>query len=269
MRATSYRSWRDEMLWLCQRARFAWRSLTGPEQRRPWELARLDHPTLDVRLKVDSRAELHRLRSCGKEPWTVTWIEQSFRPGDVLYDVGANIGAYSILAARATRGQASVVAFEPSPATFAALAENVRLNRVSGSVTTLPVALARRSGLLALCMSDPAPGAASHRLAPVAPGAEAGGAVLALQLDEAVERFGLPAPTLLKLDVDGGELSVIEGARRTLRGGNVRSLLIELERERAGDLVAHLDELGFGLAERHRRPSADVSVPDYGIFRRR
>src|ERR671932_123659 len=60
---------------------------------------------------------LSRLRPVAKEPWTVRWLERSLRDGDVLYDVGANVGAYSLIAAALG---AQVVAIEPAYANYAA-----------------------------------------------------------------------------------------------------------------------------------------------------
>ena len=62
------------------------------------------------------------------EPWTVHWLERIVAPGDVLYDVGANIGAFSLVAANAHDQAVRVFAFEPSFVTYAALCRNVLEN---------------------------------------------------------------------------------------------------------------------------------------------
>src|SRR5579872_3231912 len=62
----------------------------------------LDYAASRIRLLVSSSEIGVRLRSVEKEPFTVEWIEQSLRPGEVFYDIGANVGAYSLIAARAT-----------------------------------------------------------------------------------------------------------------------------------------------------------------------
>src|SRR5438046_1543914 len=80
----------------------------------PAHIGRLDYPGADLRIGVTSRTEiLSRLRPCEKEPWTVAWLERTVRPGDVLWDVGANVGAYSLIAASLGREAAQIVAVEP------------------------------------------------------------------------------------------------------------------------------------------------------------
>src|SRR4051812_16333710 len=91
---------------------------------------RLDYEPAEIHLGLTSRDEFHRLRSCEKEPWTVRWIEEYLKPGQVLYDVGANVGAYTLVAAIAVP-EARVLAFEPAPANFAALSGNLELNDVT------------------------------------------------------------------------------------------------------------------------------------------
>src|SRR5919106_5118479 len=120
---------------------------------------RLDYSGAEIHLRLTSRPEFHRLSSCSKEPWTVRWIEDHLRPGEVMYDVGANVGAYTLLAAVAVPG-ARVVSFEPSPANFAALCANVELNEVAERVIAVPLALGDRPRSAALDRDAALPGSA-------------------------------------------------------------------------------------------------------------
>jgi hypothetical protein len=88
---------------------------------------RLDYPRAAIHLRLTTGQEFHRLSSCQKEPWTVRWIERYLKLGEVLYDVGANLGAYTLLAAVAVPGT-RVVSFEPRPANVAGLSAFVELN---------------------------------------------------------------------------------------------------------------------------------------------
>jgi len=225
---------------------------------------RLDYPGAAIHLQLTSRPEFQRLHSCTKEPWTVQWIEEYLKPGEVLYDVGANVGAYTLLAAVAIPG-ARVVAFEPSPANFAALCANVELNGVAASVTPVPIALGDRT-TSALLDEDALPGA-SARLHD-AHTAASGVSVLVDRLDDVVQRFGLPPPDHVKLDVDGLELEVLEGGARLLTSGGVKSAMVELDRERDGDVVDRLAGLGFELLERASRRDRGRTAPTYGLFTR-
>src|SRR5688572_14716010 len=61
---------------------------------------RLDYDRADIYLRVTSKVEGFRIHACAKEPFTIEWIHGQLRAGDVLYDIGANVGAYSLVAAK-------------------------------------------------------------------------------------------------------------------------------------------------------------------------
>ena len=88
----------------------------------------LDYARHRIELLVSSPEIRVRLRSVEKEPFTVEWIERSIKPGDVFYDIGANVGAYSLIAAKVTGNGARIFAFEPSAATFHDLSRNILHN---------------------------------------------------------------------------------------------------------------------------------------------
>jgi len=73
---------------------------------------RMDYERCPIYMYVDSWFENEvRLHSCKKEPGTIDWIESWFKPGDVFYDIGANIGAYSLVAFRFLSGKTKIYAF--------------------------------------------------------------------------------------------------------------------------------------------------------------
>jgi len=224
---------------------------------------RLDYAKTAIYLRLTSRQEFHRLKSCEKEPWTVRWVEDYLGPDEVLYDVGANVGAYTLLAAVAVPS-ARVVSFEPSPANFAALCANVELNAVTDRVTPIALALGDQPRSAPMDSAATVPGA-SPRID--SDGADAGGALVD-RLDDVIERFGLPPPDHVKLDVDGGELEVLAGAERMLGAGRVKSLMVELDRERERRVVDRLKALGLELSERYAGTGRDRSLPAYGLFTR-
>ena len=233
----------------------------------------LDYAPHRIELVLGSHKVVGRLSSVEKEPFTVDWIE-SMSPGDVLYDIGANVGAYSLIAAKATGNQARVFAFEPSPSTFRDLFRNVILNDCGASVTALPFALWSETRVMSFRFHLFRSGAAKHR---VATDLDAGHSrvakVVGVRLDDLVEQFGLPVPTHAKIDVDGGELEVLRGAARTLRRPEWRSILIELERggdtEQNRAAKALLAEAGFGSRHRHSRyPVPNERKDRYWTFTR-
>lgn len=114
-------------------------------------------------MRVTTEADRTRLRACRKKPWTVAWIEREIRTGDVVWDVGANVGASSLLAACAR--QATGYAFEPGFATYAALCDNVALNGLGALVRPLPVALGATTTVSSRGLRSFESGAAIHAMA--------------------------------------------------------------------------------------------------------
>lgn len=215
-------------------------------------VAFLDYDRRPIRLGVSTDVEYHtRLHSCQKEPEVIEWIEQDMGPGDVLYDVGANVGAYALVAASYWGGAVTVVAVEPSAVNFARLVRNIALNSAGSAIIPLPVALSEATGLRIFHYENLSAGGALHALgeavdyrgAPFRPVASC--AMLAFDLDTLIEWFQLPRPTHMKLDVDGTELAILRGARRTLR--NLRSVLMEVDaaHPQAEEARDFLREQGF------------------------
>jgi FkbM family methyltransferase len=209
----------------------------------------LDHDTLALVLEVATETERGRLLACRKEPETVAWLERHRAADMVLYDVGANVGAYSLIAAELGGPAARVVAVEPGATTYPRLVRNIAANRLEGRVVALPVALGARTGLTEFGYSSLEPGAAEH------PGVGAPAAVrlpvLCYRLDDLVHEFGLPRPTLLKIDVDGAEVEILRGAGGVLAPPGLRSVLVEVrEGSPEADAVrATLEGHGFALED--------------------
>jgi FkbM family methyltransferase len=225
--------------------------------------ARLDYDRATIMMTLDARSELYRLRSCEKEPETRAWIEKEFQPGDVLYDVGANVGAYSFVAHAVTGGACTVYAFEPGFNTFAALSRNILLNHFEAEIIALPIALAERPGLPMLRYSSVAPGASMHEWVDGGTASRTRGNTLTtmtLPLDQVVTTFGLRPPTHIKLDTDGAELSVLRGAGAVLEAPSLRALLVEIDEMTpdAPEITHCLENAGFRLTAHHPRRSAGL-----------
>jgi FkbM family methyltransferase len=233
---------------------------------------RLDYPHADIYLRVTSKTERNRLRACAKEPFTIEWIEGAVRAGDVFYDIGANVGAYSLIAAKKPGGGARVFAFDPSYANLASLCANILTNDAVDQITPVPVALSNASELTVFRLRTLEPGGARHTLGH---GDSTEGPTLYAQpamtfrLDDLVERFALPLPNHIKLDVDGGELAVLEGAAKTLASTTLRSMLIEVSTSMSADVTQALERLGLRLeAREHVRNRAGECLVWYGLFTR-
>lgn len=233
----------------------------------PAEHVLLDYPRTEIRLYVTSKMErLHRIRSCKKEPWTVRWLEEHVEPGQVVYDVGANVGTFTLVAAVA-RG-AQVVAFEPGYANFARLCENIALNTCNDRVTAVPLPLAETTGLFRFHYSGVETGQSRHRLSASGPQRKLAKrvdyAMCGMRLDDARAQFGFPAPSHIKLDVDGGELRVLQGAVETLRLPQLKTMLVEIEQALVSDVERLCADCGLSKVRAVSRGDA----PEYAIFAR-
>jgi FkbM family methyltransferase len=145
-------------------------------------------------------------------------------PGSVALDVGANVGAYSVLLGQWVGGSGRVYAFEPAPPAFRGLVRHIAINSQGGVVTPVAAAVADRDGTADLIVADTA---GESRLAD---GAGRGRTVNVptVTIDSFCAREGRQ-PSFIKIDVEGSELAVLRGARETIRrGGDGLALFVEL-----------------------------------------
>lgn len=165
------------------------------------------------------------------------------RPGDVVYDVGANVGWYSLLAARAVGPAGSVVAFEPSLENALLAQQNAAVNGFE-NVTVVPAALTDHDGWMTFLTRGSLEGRLDLQEGPGADrGDERHGSgqellVPVASLDSWLSLVDRPAPTLVKIDVEGAEVGVLRGMRRTLAEARP-TIIVELH----GTREAVLDEL--------------------------
>jgi len=197
---------------------------------------------LDVETEIEEyRAETYET----KEPETLEWIERFFQPQDVIYDVGANIGLYSLFAAKRLRSQCKIYAFEPESLNYAKLNKNIYINGLSGVIVPCCLAvsdslgfdyfnihpniflpeqlgegLVAGSALHGFGMSEDYAG---KQFKPVHRQGS-----LAVSLDCLWGTFGLDFPNHIKIDVDGLEGKIIRGADRTLGDSRLKTILIEI-----------------------------------------
>jgi FkbM family methyltransferase len=202
-----------------------------------------------------------------KEPETIEWLEQTLRDGDCLYDVGANIGLYTLFAL-ALRPTVSAVAFEPDPVNFHRLCRNLLANGFQPRGLAFPIALSDRVGLGQFCSSRFVAGGSEHWVAPDMScdrPAEltTGCAVLDLDTFIAQARGVARPPTHLKIDVDGIESRVLSGAAATLVGPTLRHVIVE-GRRASVEHVAPLFERAGLRHVRSTRQALDVGEQQLG-----
>lgn len=130
----------------------------------------------------------------------------SVRPGMVIFDLGANVGFYSLLASSLTGATGRVVCFEPAERNLAYLRRHIGRNRVSNCVVW-PVAVGRQKSTAYFSAgSGPCEGHLASEGTPVR----------VVALDPLIAAGELPPPQLIKCDIEGAELDALHGARAAL-----------------------------------------------------
>lgn len=186
------------------------------------------------------------------EPETQLVFTKLLHPGMTFYDIGANVGFYSIIAANLVGPKGRVVSFEPLPENVQALKHNVDINHFA-QVTVCEMALSVTDGELSFAKSHRM---TDGRLETVErlPSEYSGHIRVATRrLDSIVGEARLPPPHLVKIDVEGAENDVLCGAFSTLADARP-VLIIELHGTNAA-VVRTLAQAGYCAATLHPYPS--------------
>ncbi len=159
-------------------------------------------------------------------------------PGDVVVDVGANIGTHTVFFAKKVTEVGLVFAFEPQRLVFQTLCGNVALNGLT-NVVTFQSAVGEARGQLVFPPIDPR---VKYNFGAVAGAASgAGEAVDVLPIDE----LGLPRCTLIKVDVEGMEAKVVAGARETIARCRPALFLENDTVERSREVLEAVESVGY------------------------
>ena len=168
--------------------------------------------------------------SARSEPETFEWIKNNLKVNEVLWDIGANIGVFSLYAALG--GKNKVLAIEPSAESYSTLNANIRLNNLEEHIDALCFAGSQETNLLQLHMKDPSSGASHNSIGSSSNqfgkfDVNSKQSIIAISLDDLDQIEGIASPNHVKLDVDGKELEILTGATNVLK--KVDSLLVEVE----------------------------------------
>lgn len=182
----------------------------------------------------------------GRRGYEEVFAERVFemvRPGDVVWDVGANVGFYSMRLFELVGSSGEVVAFEPNPACIARIrersqavhAKNIRLVEaaLSDKDTTMDFAISGDECSTTSSLIERTHALTANEIS-----------VDVYRGDTVVERLGLPSPNLIKIDVEGFELECVRGLKGLLCSPDLRAILVEVHfsvLERRGQPYASLD----------------------------
>ena len=179
-------------------------------------------------------------------------VLSSLRPKDVFYDVGANIGVYSCLAASVV--ELEVIAFEPEPRNAARLRENARLNGAAVAVHEVALSDANETREFGITHFDGShqTGPAGHSFVDGQDDVDDTISVESVIGDEFIEEHNLPTPNVVKIDVEGAEGAVLSGLESALSDPDCRTVYCEVHEDRlqargqsVADIRDELAELGF------------------------
>jgi len=186
---------------------------------------------LPFKMRTETKMEKYRHDTFWtKEPECLAWIK-SFSPHDIFFDIGANVGVYSLFAS-SLYPEMTIWAFEPMQANYAALVKNIEMNRYH-NIKAYRQAIGNRTGWVDLDRGDGACG-------------ESGAQVTNRQgrtWIASIDKLRPTRPDQVKIDIDGQELEVVKGMKRTLP--HIKSCLIEVSEASKGAIMCIMTTAGF------------------------
>lgn len=197
-----------------------------------------------VRATGVSGFEWKALRGQPGEATTVSMFRKLLKPGMTVIDVGANVGYYGLVAARAVGPEGQVHVFEATPAVAERLRENVRINRL-GNVVVNHAAVCDRTGEVEFRLQDD--DSEGNSLVSYS-NDWLSVRVSAVSLDDYVAKHGIRQVDVVKIDVEGAELLVLAGATELLSRAVPPVLIVESNPATLRDAGSSAEELVGRLA---------------------
>lgn len=194
---------------------------------------RLDFPDKPLVILADGDYRGFRSGACAKEPETVEWLRR-VAPGSIVWDVGASVGPYSLVAA--ALGAEKVVAFEPQGPSYGHLSQNIALNKMDSVIEAWGLALNDGDLCFDLLPLSAVPGSHSYGESTARP-------VVMLSAERFIANTGSPFPQHIKIDVDGAEMGVIEGGRHVWE--LAQSVMVESDEKTIEDIAVILGAAGL------------------------
>ncbi len=176
-------------------------------------------------------------------------LKRLVRPGDVMFDIGANVGFYTLLAARLVGHDGSVVAFEPAARNVGYLRRHLELNSLT-NVRVLEAAVGDRVGT---AVFQTGPSFSEGHLVPGDLPGPGQCRIRLITLDDLLTRSEVPPPQMLKIDVEGAEYAVLRGAVNLLKRARPEILLSTHSTALREECSHLLTGLGYSIEPMHER----------------
>lgn len=212
------------------------------QQLRSQETLEQEIGEIAAEFRTGTEREHRRIRTLMYETDILETVLEVVSPNDIFYDIGANIGIYTCFVGQKVD---RIVGFEPHEETATRLRENALLNAVD--IDILEYALADYEGTRMLSHPQRSPhdlGTGEFSVAPIKDADEIA-EVDVISVDTMIEREDLPKPTIAKVDVEGAELQVLDGAETAL--DSCRELFVEvhLDHVTVDDVISRLTDANF------------------------
>tara|TARA_Y100000590_G_C15732621_1_gene1017550 strand:+ start:198 stop:959 length:762 start_codon:yes stop_codon:yes gene_type:complete len=194
----------------------------------------------NLRFKIKSRNWITKYRANSfndKEPEMLDWIDTNLSSNDIFFDIGANVGIYSIYAALRC-ASSKIHSFEPEFSNLDQLKFNIINNELQNNITPYSIGISNSNDISYLNLQDFTEGSALHSISKNnIQFTQTGHKVL---WREGVAVFTLDTicktldifPNLIKIDVDGDEYKILEGATNCLENNKLRSIIIEIDKDK-------------------------------------
>ncbi len=226
----------------------------------------------DYRFRCETVREFNRcLKIFAKEPGTVDWIKQNVKSGDIFYDVGANIGVYTILAASRTGKKGRVYAFEPHGVNFARLIDNITVNNLQQVVFPNNFALHDKEGFFPFHYKSGEAGTSNSQLAVNRDeiwdenASQISELKYATTVDRLVASGEIKAPHHIKIDVDGNEFYILVGMSHLLSGTHrPLSIQVEMNDPHQNRILEFMKDHQYQLSSKHYTRSALRKIEEGG-----
>jgi FkbM family methyltransferase len=180
-----------------------------------------------------------------KEPGTIQWLREYCREGDTVYDIGANIGCYTLVAAQLVGATGRVYAFEPHVGSAHSLLQNIRANDLTDRVRVITAPLHSRVGFRDFSYGSMMAGSSDNQV-------DSGRSRGAHELKYTLTLDQFDAADLVKIDVDGNELKILQGGKQFFTlAPSPRSVQIEIPPVDAAAITALMQDYGYTLERIH------------------
>jgi FkbM family methyltransferase len=204
----------------------------------------------DIILYIPNKISNYRAGTLySKEKDTISWIDKFGGKKKVFFDIGSNIGLYSLYCSMLHKNK--VFAFEPQYNNIVLFEKNIQINKLEKFISIIPNPIYNKNKLdFLLSGSNNLSGSASSTFIKeenIKSYTYKKRLTLSFAIDFLVEKLLIPKPNMIKIDVDGNEIDVIKGAIKTINSRNCKTILIESFNPKTDKYVKSILQKQFDL----------------------